>query len=215
MTLPHTVFFPQALLPLHIFEPRYRTMLRDVLATNRIFAVARLETSRSAGSADAREPLPRTAAVGLVRACQGKDNATSDLLLQGLSRVEVIGIVREQPYRLIEVRPLSTEPGATALELAHLRSEVFRLLELRRQLGRPTPQAVTQFLETIDDADTFVDLAAFNLCEDSEFKQKLLETLDTHRRLMLFAARLREEVAIIRLRRKLQGPLADEGIANN
>jgi Lon protease-like protein len=40
MTLPNLAFFPQALLPLHIFEPRYRQMLRDVLASNRIFAVA-------------------------------------------------------------------------------------------------------------------------------------------------------------------------------
>ncbi|HVU15963.1 MAG TPA: LON peptidase substrate-binding domain-containing protein [Candidatus Didemnitutus sp.] len=47
MTLPRTVFFPQALLPLHIFEPRYREMLRDVLATTRIFAVARLDPSRA------------------------------------------------------------------------------------------------------------------------------------------------------------------------
>ncbi|HVU15964.1 MAG TPA: LON peptidase substrate-binding domain-containing protein [Candidatus Didemnitutus sp.] len=53
MTLPRTVFFPQALLPLHIFEPRYREMLRDVLATTRIFAVARLDPSRAAESDDA------------------------------------------------------------------------------------------------------------------------------------------------------------------
>ena len=36
MTLPNTTFFPQALMPLHIFEPRYRQMLRDALATNRL-----------------------------------------------------------------------------------------------------------------------------------------------------------------------------------
>src|SRR4051812_33779518 len=38
MTLPNVVFFPQALLPLHIFEQRYREMLRDVLGSNRLFA---------------------------------------------------------------------------------------------------------------------------------------------------------------------------------
>jgi Lon protease-like protein len=51
MTLPNVAFFPQALLPLEIFEPRYRHMLRDVLATNRIFAVAGLDWAR---------PRPRT-----------------------------------------------------------------------------------------------------------------------------------------------------------
>ena len=44
MTLPEVAFFPQALLPLHIFEPRYRAMLKDVLATHRLFAVAGLNT---------------------------------------------------------------------------------------------------------------------------------------------------------------------------
>ena len=48
MTLPNTVFFPQALLPLHIFEPRYRQMLRDVLARDRLFAVARLDSAGAA-----------------------------------------------------------------------------------------------------------------------------------------------------------------------
>ena len=46
MTLPNTAFFPQALMPLHIFEPRYREMLRDVLASNRLFAVAGLDLER-------------------------------------------------------------------------------------------------------------------------------------------------------------------------
>ena len=40
MTLPNATLFPQALLPLYIFEPRYRQMLADVLHTNRMFAVA-------------------------------------------------------------------------------------------------------------------------------------------------------------------------------
>ena len=46
MTLPNTAFFPQALMPLHIFEPRYRHMLRDVLGSNRLFAVAGLNPRR-------------------------------------------------------------------------------------------------------------------------------------------------------------------------
>ncbi|HTO02917.1 MAG TPA: LON peptidase substrate-binding domain-containing protein, partial [Opitutus sp.] len=44
MTLPNVTFFPQAVMPLHIFEPRYRQMLRDVLAADRLFAVAGLNT---------------------------------------------------------------------------------------------------------------------------------------------------------------------------
>lgn len=214
MTLPNTVLFPQALLPLHIFEPRYRRMLTDVLSTDRLFAVARLDASTHSHLGE-NEPLNRIASIGIIRACQKADNDTSNLLLQGLSRVEVTGIVREEPYRVIAVRALSSLPGTNITELECLRTEVMRLVNLRRRLGTPAPQGVTQFLESIDDADTFADLAAFNLCEDGDFKQTLLETLDTRRRLALFAARLKGEVEAIRLRRKLQGRLPEDDIANN
>ena len=214
MTLPNTVFFPQALLPLHIFEARYREMLRDVLATDRIFAVAHLDSDRPQGD-DSVEPLHQIASVGIIRACQKDDNDTSNLLLQGLCRVQVKKIIREEPYRIIAIQPITTIAGTHHAELEVLRLEVMRLLNLRRRLGSPVPKGMTQFLESIDDIDTFADIAAFNLCDDSALKQQLLETLDTRRRLQLFAAALKSEIELQRLRRKLQGHLPDDHIADN
>jgi ATP-dependent Lon protease len=213
MTLPNTVFFPQALLPLHIFEPRYRQMLHDVLNRDRLFAVARLDPA--ALRKGVLEPAHTVATVGIVRACQKADNDTSNLLLQGICRVEIQSIVREQPYRVIAVRPLATVSGGHPTQLDAERREVMRLLNLRRRLGTPAPKGITQFLESIEDADTFADVAAFNLCEDGAFKQTLLEELDTKRRLQRFAARLKSEIEDQKLRRKLQGPLSDEQIAGN
>lgn len=214
MTLPDTVFFPQALLPLHIFEPRYRQMLRDVLASDRMFAIAYLDT---AGRQESKlvEPLHHTAAVGIIRACQNGENGTANLLLQGICRVTVKKIIREDPYRLIAVQPLATTAGTHQAGLEVLRLEVMRLLNLRRRLGTPAPKGMTQFLESIDDIDTFADIAVFNLCESSALKQRLLETLETSRRLRLFAASLKAEIEAQRLRRKLQGRLPDDHIADN
>lgn len=214
MTLPETVFFPQSLLPLHIFEPRYRAMLRDVLATNRLFAVAQLDTARST-EPGAVEPPHRIASLGIVRACQEADDGTSNLLLQGVCRVEIREIVREQPYRVIAVRPLASIRGGNHTQLEIMRLEVLRLLQLRRRLGTPAPKGMTQFLEGIEDFDTFADIAAFNLCENVALKQRLLEELDTRQRLKLFAAQLKLDIEQHRLRRKLQGHLPDDGIANN
>ena len=214
MTLPNTVLFPQALLPLHIFEPRYREMLRDVLAHDRLFAIAQLDSDRP-DNPDQVEPLHRIAAVGIVRACQKGENDTSNLLLQGICRVEITSIVREDPYRIIAIQPIATTAGTHQAELEILRLEVMRLLSLRRRLGTPAPKGMTKFLESIDDIDTFTDIAVFNLCEDSATKQQLLETLETRRRLQLFAASLKAEIEIQRLRRKLQGHLSDDHIADN
>lgn len=214
MTLPNTVFFPQALLPLHIFEPRYQKMLRDVLASNRLFAVARLDNTRP-DDPDALEPLHHIASVGIIRACQKGENDTSNLLLQGICRVEVKKIVREEPYRIIAVQPIATTAGTHHAELELLRLEVMRLLNLRRRLGTPAPKGMTRFLESIDDIDTFADIAVFNLCDDGAVKQQLLETFETHRRLQLFARSLKAEIEGQRLRRKLQGHLPDDQIADN
>lgn len=212
MTLPGLTFFPQALLPLHIFEPRYRKMLRDSLDTHRLFAVAGLDVKRI-GSAF--EPPYRIATVGVVRACQGRDDGTSNLLLQGLTRVEFTEIVGEEPYRRMKIRALASEPGAPEEDNERLRAQLSRLLSTRLRLSGQGSGEITKFLRGIDDPETFVDLAAFNLCGDARLKQRLLETLSVHERLAMLNAWARREVDAIRLRKKLQGNLDDDNIANN
>lgn len=211
MTLPNVAFFPQALLPLHVFEPRYRRMLMDVLATHRLFAVAGLDAA--AGGED--EPPQRIATVGIVRACQKNANGTSNLLLQGLARIEVLKIMGDEPYRRIRMRALSSKAGADGPENLHLRRDLERLIVLKRRLGGEVPVEFARFLKTVDDPETFVDLAAFTLCDDITIKQRLLETLDVHQRLLLYSRQLRQEIDRLKLRHQLQGNLPDDSIANN
>lgn len=213
MTLPNVTFFPQALLPLHIFEPRYRTMLRDALDAHRLFAVAGLDVERMK---KAFEPAYRIATVGIVRACQDRDDGTSNLLLQGLTRVEFTEIVGEEPYRRMRIRPLASEAGASEEDNLRQRAQLSRLLGTRQRLGGGEEAGtLTKFLRTIEDPEVFVDLAAFNLCGDTRLKQRLLETLSVRERLTLLSSWARREVETLRLRHKLQGGLADEDIANN
>lgn len=212
MTLPRVAFFPQALMPLHIFEPRYRKMLHDALDTHRLFAVAGLDVARIDG---AFEPPYRVATIGIVRACQGRDDGTSNLLLQGLARVEVTAILGEEPYRRVRIRALASEPGASDDENARLRAQLSRLLSTRLRLGGGDAGELTKFLRTVDDPETFVDLAAFNLCSDARLKQRLLETLNVNERIALLSGWVRREVEALRLRKTLQGKLSDEDIAKN
>lgn len=213
MTLPNVAFFPQALMPLHIFEPRYRKMLRDALASNRLFAVAGLD-ARLAAEGGHFEPPHRVAAVGIIRACQKNANGTSNLLLQGLCRVRIEAIEGDDPYRRIRIRALASEPGAPEEENTALRGELARLIAQKMRL-EPASQDLTDFLAKVDDPEAFVDLAAFSLCEDFTLKQQLLETLDVHRRLRLFSHRLRQEISDLKLRKRLQGGLADDQISLN
>src|SRR5687767_10942678 len=77
MTLPNATLFPQALLPLYIFEPRYRQMLADALHSHRMFSVAMQRPDRMREA-----PLP-VAGLGLIRVSVGHKDGTSHLILQG------------------------------------------------------------------------------------------------------------------------------------
>jgi ATP-dependent Lon protease len=214
MTLPNIAFFPQALMPLHIFEPRYRQMLKESLATHRLFAVAGMDSKR-AEDATQFEPAHRIATVGIVRACQKAENGTSNLLLQGIARVEFTELIREHPYRIARIRALASKAGAAEPENTRLRTDLAKLIVTKQRLGGSVPADFAKFLKTIEDPETFVDLAAFSLCEDASLKQRLLETLDVHRRLKLFTHRMQTEIETIKLRRKLQGRLTDDQISDN
>jgi Lon protease-like protein len=176
MTLPGIAFFPQALLPLHIFEPRYCQMLRDVLATDRLFAVAGIDPRKP----NDFEPPHRIASMGIVRACQENKDGTANLLLQGLARVEIQAIISDEPYRTIRIRALTSAPGADDDENLKLRSRLSRLLTTRQRLSGDVSNELSRFLKTVQDPEIFVDLAAFSFCEKPRLKQKLLETLDGH-----------------------------------
>ncbi len=213
MTLRHVAFFPQALLPLHIFEPRYRLMLKDVLASDRLFVVAGLN-EKLATEPDQFEPPYRVATVGIVRACQKISDGTSNLLLQGLCRVEFLEIISDQPYRRVRLRPLASRDTEVETN-SRLRAQLARLLGIKQKFGTSLPEDIAGFLKTVEDPETFVDLAAFSLCEAPALKQKLLETLSIRERLELFNRHLRTDIAALKLRAKLQGGLADDQISDN
>jgi Lon protease-like protein len=214
MTLPNVAFFPQALLPLEIFEPRYRHMLRDVLATNRIFAVAGLDLG-AAAMEDGFEPPHRIACIGLIRACQKNADGTSSLLLQGLCRVAIESIVGDEPYRRIRIRTLASRPGAEASENARLRSELATLIRLRLKLSPGNTEGMTHLLKSIEDPEIFADIAAFNLCKNAVLRQKLLETLDVNQRLALLLKVLRSDVDAAILQSKLTGGPSDDQVRRN
>ena len=101
MALSNAVLFPHSLLPLYIFEQRYREMLSHALDGDRMFSVALIR--RGIEEAKGIEDLCRVAGVGLIRACVGNDNGTANLILQGLVRVRLLGLAQEKPFRVARV----------------------------------------------------------------------------------------------------------------
>ena len=196
MTLPNATLFPQALLPLYIFEPRYRQMLADALHSNRMFSVA----MRRPGST--REtPLP-VAGLGLIRVSVGHRDGTSHVILQGLARVELEQAVRYKPYRIQRIRPLQTPPcdnvTVDAL-IAKVRELLVERIELGLTLPMPmvsldesdtspvppcsSPKGMMHYLDSFTNLDQAVDLVSRAVLPGAVERQAILETVDVEARL--------------------------------
>jgi ATP-dependent Lon protease len=212
MTLPNATLFPQALLPLYIFEPRYRQMLADALHSNRMFSVAMQKPGR------ARETPSAVAGLGLIRVSVGHRDGTSHLILQGLARVELEDAVCYKPYRIQRIRPLQTPPCDTVTVDA-LVGKMRELLAERIELGLPFPfpvmtsgkpassagtpsfsaKEILHYLDSITDPDQAADLVSCAVLPGAAERQTILETVSVEARLRRLIHFL---VAEIRTKRK-------------
>lgn len=195
MILGGAILFPQAVLPLFIFEPRYRQMLSHALESHRMFCVAmqRPGTERET-------PLP-VAGIGLIRASVKNADGTSNLFLQGLTRVRLGKTLRYKPYRVHAIEPVTPgDAGGAAIEA--LRARVLDLVDLRlrqpgvlsRELlrhlvgavagpGQPSVEKCVETLRQVEDAGRFTDLVALLLLTNPLAQQVILQTLDVEERL--------------------------------
>jgi Lon protease-like protein len=198
MTLPNATLFPQALLPLYIYEPRYRKLLADTLKSHRMFAVAMQKPGY------ARETPSSVAGLGLIRVAVDNPDGTSHLILQGITRVKLAQAVRYRPYRLQKIVPLQASPS-DSVTIDALLAKVRDLVNERIQLGFPSPfpapskasaakkaaeasavlsmHEIISYLDNLNDPDQVADLVSCALLPDAEERQTILETVDVEPRL--------------------------------
>jgi Lon protease-like protein len=201
------------MMPLFVFEPRYREMLHDVLEHERIFAVAALDERGE--DAEAMETPYTIAGVGVVRACKQNPDGTSNLILQGLARVELEQIVCENPYRRARIHQFLSETDGSEQTIAAIQPTLLALIQTHMRLGADIPRELLQFLSNIRDAESVLDLAIYTLCPSGVFKQELLETRGILARFEKFERILRAQIERLKLDRKLKGDLSDEDIGTN
>src|ERR1041384_4692244 len=86
--LPQVVLFPGALMPLHIFEPRYRTMTRDVLATTRQVGIAHIPEDHDL-DAQGQPSIASVAGIGEIVRADALPDGRFNILVEGRARVNV------------------------------------------------------------------------------------------------------------------------------
>ncbi|QXD24959.1 LON peptidase substrate-binding domain-containing protein [Opitutia bacterium ISCC 51] len=181
MTLPEVVFFPKVMMPLFIFEPRYRTMLKTSLEGNRMFAVAGIDPSQ-VDNFPIQEPAHSVATIGLIRGCKTQEDGTSHLILQGLSRIRLDELFEDKPYREAAITPLKSSQETDELELTELRDELLEVVKAYVEEDSEVPGELLQFVEEMKDPEDFVDLVAYTFVPDPVLKQHVLETLKVEAR---------------------------------
>jgi Lon protease-like protein len=179
--LPDVTFFPHTLLPLHIFEGRYRAMVADALARDRRLCVVQLQPGYEATYAG-RPAVRAVAGAGSIVKSERLPSGRYNIVLKGDARVR---IEREQPtdtlyrvavgHRLEDVRPR----GDVAPLLARIRDACRRLLVL---LDRP-PELLDATLAMDQAPGVVADRVAAAVLPDAAVRQRLLEAVDVGERL--------------------------------
>ena len=102
------VLVPSGVLPLRVFEPRYRHMLEDLLPGNREFGVVLIERGSEVGGGEVRSGIGTMARI--LEARESGDGHWA-VVAMGLQRIMVERWLPDDPYPLAEVRPFPDRPG--------------------------------------------------------------------------------------------------------
>ena len=187
MVLPGVTLFPNALLPLHIFETRYRLMLEEALGDCRMLAMAMPRDKEE------RE-VELIAGAGLVRACIRNEDGTSNLILQGVSRVRFTGWEQTEPFRIARIESVESSEG----DQNGIESRVTQLHALCarfKEQGIELPSQFEAYLNQITNIGVITDLVASTLVADSRVRQMLLEEVEIPKRLEKLLAGLRAQLS--------------------
>jgi uncharacterized protein len=195
--LPDVTFFPNTLLPLHVFEARYRAMVMDVLARDRRLAVVKLEPGFDEATYLGKPAVHAVAGAGEIVSWERLATGRYNILVKGEWRVR---IQTERPsdtlYRIVTAQKLEDVAPTTDVSaaVARIRDACGRLLEA---LDRP-PDLLETALAQGQAPGVIADRIAAAVVPDAALRQELLETLDVTRRLERLGAALDQLVNELR-----------------
>lgn len=200
MVLPNATLFPHTILPLYIFEPRYRAMLADALGSHRLFCVALQRPDRT------RETPSEIAGVGIIRASVQNKDGTSQLIVQGMTRIKLGAQTQSKPYRVHEIELFKPKCAKCTVAQALMckARELIKVIfdeglypgaELLKKLPASECDAVMNAqatdsyqhflrqIEKLEDPEIFVDAVGGTLLTSPAERQVLLETPELEERL--------------------------------
>ncbi len=166
-------------------------MLQHALEQHRIFCVTLIKPSCPGWHAP--EDFFHVATAGLIRACVGRDDGTSNLILQGLQRVRFAGFEQEAPFPIARIDIVESR-DATTVETEALGAKVLELYSSLKQDGRRLTGKVGRYLAELRDLEMLADLMASTFVNDPLRRQRVLEERSLNQRLRFLIRYLRDEI---------------------
>ena len=181
--LPNVVLFPHALLPLHIFEERYRVMAREILAGQRFLAMGHITPGQDLDVVEKPTVRP-IAGIGEVVMAHELADGRFNLVVRGRARIRIEEeLASDRPYRLVRASLLPDGPVTDARELhdadQSLRALVGNLADTIPEGG----ELLRQVVAAQETSSELVDVLAAALVVEPGLRQSLLETRDVLRRI--------------------------------
>jgi Lon protease-like protein len=173
MILPWVSLFPGTLLPLYIFEERYRDMTQAALTGNRMFAIAHTYDDTT---------IAPIGGLGVIRACVMNADGTSNLVLQGLSRVE-FSRFKSSPRPRADIGVLRDDQENS--DVRGIRSQILSNCENLLAEGFETPEGFADYLHSSISDSAFTDLIASTIISDAAHRRTLFETIELKTRMSL------------------------------
>jgi Lon protease-like protein len=172
----HTVLFPHMLLPLHVFEDRYRRLTRAVLEGDSEFGVVLIERGSEVGGDDERCSI---GTVARILQADELDDGRWVMVTAGMQRLRVLDWLENDAYPQATVELLQDpEPPDSARELREdCLKAIRRMAALSAELGDPAPPLNLEFSEQVNAASYQACAAAAPI--GTWDRQKLLEIDDT------------------------------------
>jgi uncharacterized protein len=165
--LPNVVLFPQMPMPLHVFEPRYRKMVRDALDSHRTIGMTLLQPGWEADY-QGRPPVYAVGCAGRIEQSEPLDEGRFNIVLRGSTRFRILQEHEGEPYRLASVVPLKDAVGE-AVALEDLRRRVLAAI------GRAADGPTSLVLQTELPHDVFVNALCQTLSLAPVERQSLLD----------------------------------------
>jgi len=191
--LPNLVMFPHVVQPLHIFEPRYREMVEDALATDQLIAMAHLQPGWES-EFDECPPIFPVTCIGRVVSHTQLDDGKFNILLLGLRRATIASeLSSAHAFREAKVAVLEDLYASSA---SQERATIQRdLLHCFRRFTPESPAAREQFESLMNNhlpLGVLTDIISFTMKFDVGLKQQLLSEWNVDQRAKMLLDQLRQ-----------------------